>query len=527
MSWPALEDWRPVMSTFGRRGLVLATGSPYRKGLCQSQTKHGTHGDQVQPSLSITWGRGKVHAVIFSAAPTPPLPRYGTRSLGELVPSLLGCLGVAGFANPLAIEPAARACLLMVVGLGWEQLRANAGAAPFLNSLAREPLTAGFPATTAASLSSLSTGMRIHHLGPAFHEWSGLTRAIGRGERFHPADSLETVTEGALRLLNASRTFVFGYHPRLDAAGHVHGVASQAWSDELTAVDHAVRLLAEQLPADTQLVVSGDHGMVDLRPGEKLDLADHPDLAAGVRILGGEARARYVGAVQGATDDVLGAWRSRLGDRMWIWPTEQAIATGIFGPRVNERARERMGDIVAAAYGRVGIVERNVDPAQARDDDEDACAVSGASRNQNQDEEDDGEREKANKDEGDAAVSQPAAARHFRFVGSPGLIRQLLAPALVVDQRTECQQDDRKYGDDRPGIDRHRDEVKADVNDLEERERRREPQIALHVANQIAAGRAIVRSQGGGARVGLDGLLVLVLLLQRDAEVIPGGRVVG
>ena len=363
----------------------------------------------------------------FSAAPAPPLPRYGTRSLGELVPSLLECLGVAGFGNPLAIEPAARVCLVLVDGLGWQLLQANPGPASFLNSIAREPLTAGFPATTVASLSSLATGvppgehglvgytmalpgydrafnaltwslygvgprvdlvgelvpesfqplptlveraaaagLRIHHLGPAFHEWSGLTRAIGRGERFHPADSLEALMEGALRLLNAPRTFVFGYHPRLDAAGHVHGVASQAWADELVAVDQAVRLLAEQLPKDTLLVVSGDHGMVDLRPEEKLDLADHPDLAAGVRILGGEARARYVGTVPGATDDVLSAWRSRLGDRMWVWEREEAIATGLFGRRVTNLARERMGDIVAAAYGRVGIVERNVDPAQAR-----------------------------------------------------------------------------------------------------------------------------------------------------------------
>jgi hypothetical protein len=365
--------------------------------------------------------------VIRRSPPAAPLPRYGTRSLGELVPSLLSSLGVADFANPLAIEPAVRVCLLLVDGLGWELLRANPGSAPFLNSIAYEPLTTGFPATTAASLSSLATGvapgehglvgytmvlpgydrafntltwslygvgprvdlvdelvpesfqpvptlaeragtagMRIHRLGPAVHEWSGLTRAIGRGERFHPADSLEAVTEGALRLLNAPSTLVFGYHPRLDAAGHVHGVASQAWNDELVAVDRAVRQLAEQLPAGSLLVITGDHGMVDLRPEEKLDLADHPNLAAGVRILGGEARARYVGTQPGATDDVLSVWRSILGDRMWVWGREEAIAVGLFGPMVTDRARERIGDIVAAAYGRVGIVERNVDPAQAR-----------------------------------------------------------------------------------------------------------------------------------------------------------------
>ena len=45
--------------------------------------------------------------------------------------------------------------------------------------------------------------------------------------------------------------------------------------------------------------------MVDLRPEERLDLADRPELAAGVRILGGEARARYVGTEPGATADGL------------------------------------------------------------------------------------------------------------------------------------------------------------------------------------------------------------------------------
>lgn len=360
-------------------------------------------------------------------AQNPPLPRYGVRSLGELLPSLLNALGIGGFANSLAIEPAARACLLLVDGLGWELLQQNRASAPFLNSIAGDPLTVGFPATTAASLSSLATGLPpgehglvgytmalpgydrafntltwslyglgprvdlreavvpeafqpqptlaeraaaaglpIHYLGPAFHQGSGLSRAIGRGQRFHTAESLEAIQTAALRRLDAQPALVYGYHPRLDAAGHVNGVASQAWRDELVAVDHAVRILAEQLPDGTALVVTGDHGMVDLWPNERLDLADHPDLAAGVALLAGEPRARFIRTVPGATADVVSAWRSILGDRMWVWTGEEAIGAGIFGPRVSDVARLRIGDVVAAAYGRVGIVQRDVDPAQAR-----------------------------------------------------------------------------------------------------------------------------------------------------------------
>jgi type I phosphodiesterase/nucleotide pyrophosphatase len=360
-------------------------------------------------------------------APPVPLPRYGSRSLGEVVPSLLGSLGMAGFANSLAIEPAARACLLLVDGLGWELLRAQPAAAPFLNSLAGEPLTAGFPATTAASISSLATGLppgehgllgytmalpaydrafntltwslyglgprvnlldqevpetfqarpalaeraaeaglTIDYVGPAVHDGSGLTRAVGRGQRFAAAESLEAVAEAALARLRAPRALVYGYYSRLDAAGHVNGVASQEWRDELIGVDRSVRRLAERLPAGTVLLVTGDHGMVDLSPAERLDLADHPELARGVRLLAGEARARYIRAEAGASEDVLGTWSAALRDRMWVWSKEEAIALGLFGPQVTDQARERIGDVVAAAHGRIGIVQRDVDPAQAR-----------------------------------------------------------------------------------------------------------------------------------------------------------------
>lgn len=296
-----------------------------------------------------------------------------------------------------------------------------------MNSLAQEPMTAGFPATTAASISSLATGLppgehglvgytmaipgqsrafnaltwslygigprvglldqlvpeqfqpnvtmveraadagiRVTRIGPAVHDGSGLSRAVWPAGQFRAAETLDGVIAQALDALTPVPSLVYAYHSKLDAAGHVHGVASQQWHDELVAVDTGVRSFAERLPSDSVLVITGDHGMVDLATDERIDLAEHPELRAGIRLLAGEARARYVYTEPGAEGDVLAAWREKLGDRMWIWSREEATATGAFGPVVTPQARERIGDVVAAAYGPVGIVERAVDPAQAR-----------------------------------------------------------------------------------------------------------------------------------------------------------------
>src|SRR5256886_17241285 len=108
----------------------------------------------------------------MAGSPAPPLPRYGTRSLAELVPSLLTALGLAGLVNPLALEPAARFCLLLVDGLGWGLLQANPPAAPFLDSIGGEPLTAGFSPPTPPSLRSPAA-----RLPPGGHGLGGCTMA--------------------------------------------------------------------------------------------------------------------------------------------------------------------------------------------------------------------------------------------------------------------------------------------------------------------------------------------------------------
>ena len=90
----------------------------------------------------------------------PLVPSYGSRTLAELGASILASVGGSG-RNVLGLPEVRRVCLLIVDGLGWELLRDHPAAAPFLSELAMNarPLTAGFPATTVTSLTSLGTGV--------------------------------------------------------------------------------------------------------------------------------------------------------------------------------------------------------------------------------------------------------------------------------------------------------------------------------------------------------------------------------
>ena len=153
-----------------------------------------------------------------------------------------------------------------------------------------------------------------------------------RGGRYESVQSLGELAAMALRhLVGAPRTLVYAYHRDLDLTGHARGVSSDNWRLHLGFVDLLAEQIAERLPRDALLAVVGDDGMVDLRPEQGVDLADQPELAAGVPLLAGEARARHVHAEDGAAADVLQTWQAVLGEQMWIDSREEAIEAGWFG----------------------------------------------------------------------------------------------------------------------------------------------------------------------------------------------------
>ncbi|MDP4508990.1 alkaline phosphatase family protein [Nonomuraea turcica] len=345
----------------------------------------------------------------------------GDPSVPESVPSVPTTPnepGTPGTLNsPLVLAPAERICLFLVDGLGAELLRAHAGAAPFLSGLKSRTLTAGFPATTVTSLCSLGTGLppgehgmlgltlavpgtghlfnclrwtmpdgltmdpeqwqpaptvyqraaragiEPAYVAPAEFEGTGLTRAVYRGVRYVAADTVDERVARTHQAMRERPAHVTVYYGDLDSAGHLAGWGSEEWLRQLAIVDDMAQRLAEGLPPGSALYITADHGMVNAT--EKVDAETTPELAEGVALIGGEARARHIYAEPGAAPHVLEAWREVFQGKAWVVSRQEAAESGWFGPRVREAWLERIGDVVAVPYTGLAIIAPSANPIEA------------------------------------------------------------------------------------------------------------------------------------------------------------------
>ncbi|WP_444948331.1 alkaline phosphatase family protein [Micromonospora ureilytica] len=331
-------------------------------------------------------------------------PDHGGGRLADVLPSALAVLGVPGSPDPLGLVPALagvrRIAVLLVDGLGWYQLPTATPYAPTLAGLAAtvaRPLIAGFPSTTPTSLVSLGTGVAAGAHGvlgftvrvpgtdrvlthtdwaadPSPLRWqpvptqleraraagvtttvvsrpefggSGLTLAANRGGDFRGAAGGDAVATAMLAGLaaGAGPTLVSGYHADLDRHGHLSGVDSAPWRVAATEVDALVARLVDGLPSDAALLVTADHGQLDIPAAHRFDLDTDPRLRAGVRLVAGEARVRYLHVEPGAVEDVRATWSEVLGAAARVRTRAEMVATGWFGP-VPEEHLGRIGDVV-------------------------------------------------------------------------------------------------------------------------------------------------------------------------------------
>lgn len=366
----------------------------------------------------------------------PLLPRYRAAALCDLLPSSAAAIGARGFSNVLGLPEGNRVCIALIDGLGVAGLRQELASAPTLASFpSQATITAGFPSTTSASLTSLATGLTpaehgmvgyrmrvpdsnvlLHSLkwdkqidpvqwqpaAPIFEQLaaqglvgsyvaasafqdSGLSKTAWRGAQYVAVETPgDTIAEAASALRQHDRGIAVVYTPDLDRTGHMRGIGSSAWRLQLAVVDEMVRLLLAELPADTVLIVTGDHGMVDV-PLEQRVNVDHAApaalstrdgatmtatlsreattaLAANIELFSGEDRVRYLHTRAGSADDVLDTWRGILGDRAWIVSRQQAIDEGWYGGPMRSEFSARIGDVIVACTEQLAVVGTHREP---------------------------------------------------------------------------------------------------------------------------------------------------------------------
>ncbi len=339
-----------------------------------------------------------------SSLPPMVVPAYGVSTVAEVMPSIGARIGVPGcHEDVLGLPDARRYVVVLVDGLGWHAVRRSLRAAPYLASLLGDanPITAGVPSTTATSLASLGTGLppgqhglvgytsRVPQTGEILNAliWesdlvarayqpkqtfferaveagvavtsvglerfaaSGLTEAGLRGPDFaafeherNAEQRIALVTDAARR---GGRSLVYAYERELDHTGHVSGWESAEWLDQLTRIDDMCEQLRSRLDDDVCLIITGDHGMVDVPAERHIVIEDSTELSAGVSAIAGEGRFRQLYVDQEPVSAVVARWRSLLGERAWVRTREEAIEEGWFGP-VDPEIVERYGHVLVA-----------------------------------------------------------------------------------------------------------------------------------------------------------------------------------
>ena len=146
----------------------------------------------------------------------------------------------------------------------------------------------------------------------------GFTGAHLRGADFHGWPTTASLVEHVRALSPAARPSCTSYYPGVDEVAHAFGLERRFYTGELRAADRLVGAIRDVLPDDVALLVTADHGQVNLGQESWIGLGA---LDGMIDAYAGDARFRYLHARDGAAKELLVAAEDTLSDHAWVFST--------------------------------------------------------------------------------------------------------------------------------------------------------------------------------------------------------------
>ncbi|MHB8189897.1 MAG: alkaline phosphatase family protein [Ferrimicrobium sp.] len=328
------------------------------------------------------------------------LPDYGGVSLADILEPLLGQVGLlmGDFAPPSwfphELERAEQVVLLVVDGLGYFQLLSRLNSLPGFSSMQLRRGSSVAPTTTATALTSLTTGCspaehglvgyRIR-IGPgevlntlrwtlpatgkrgpqpaaiqsktpffgvrpvvitkAVHSGTGFTEAHLRSARLQPWKTVTGIVSGVIRALGAGEQFIYAYYDGVDTTAHETGLGSE-YDLELTLVDLVVQMLIARLTPGVALIITSDHGQVEVRD---TPIRLPATIAGSVRFQSGEGRFRWLHTQRGQAERVAKELQEAYADKARVFTRSELLNLGVFGGPMEPLIASRLGDVAIIA----------------------------------------------------------------------------------------------------------------------------------------------------------------------------------
>ena len=319
---------------------------------------------------------------------------------------------ITGVDNRLKLKRVKRACVILVDGLGTKNIEFRAGHAPYLVSALKQnqSIHCGFPSTTATSISSFATGVPagshgmvgyqvfdrnsqkplnlltglggdqparswqsqptvsetaveagvpVFVVGPPEYEGSPFSEATMPSATYIGAKSFDERVSATQKLLRTNSTaLVYLYFPELDQRAHAFGSKSVEWLEKLEDLDAAVRQLAADLPKDAGVLLTADHGIIDVRHDRQIYLDEYRDLLPGLISVGGDPRVLFLYFELAPTETQLEELQTALGSRVIVAGKQQVIEAGWYG-EVTQTNEARMPEVFLIANGETALYHRD------------------------------------------------------------------------------------------------------------------------------------------------------------------------